>query len=75
MKKKIVVYSLGLAVCISAVAGIAFAGKYNEQQSVVTEERRLPVRSAEETLHAEALTEEISLTENIEDTEGEEKTT
>lgn len=75
MKKKIVVYSLGFAVCISAVAGIAFAGKYNEQQSVVTEERRLPVRSAEETLHAEALTEEISLTENIDDTEGEEKTT
>ena len=75
MKKKILIYSLGVAVCFAAVGGMATTTAKKENVTVVTEEKKIPVRNAADTIDAGALSEEISLTENIDDTEGIEKTT
>ncbi len=73
MKKKILVYSLGIVVCLAAISGID-ANSEKENVIVVTQEKKVPVRNASETLDAEAISAEISLTEKIDDTEGVEKT-
>lgn len=75
MKKKILIYSLGVAVCFAVVGGMATTTAKKENVTVVTEEKKIPVRNAADTIDAGALSEEISLTENIDDTEGIEKTT
>ena len=75
MKKKILIYSLGLVVCLTAVGGMATNYVKKESETVVTEEKKIPVRNAADTIDAGALSEEISLTENIDDTEDIEKTT
>ena len=75
MKKKILVYSLGVAVCLASIGGIVLKSAEKESLTVVTEEKKIPLRNAADTLDAGALTEETSLTEMIDDTEGIEKTT
>ena len=75
MKKKILVYSLGLVVCLAAIGSIAVQNAETERVEIVTEEKKVPVRNASDTWDAGALSEETSLTEMIDDTEGAEKTT
>lgn len=75
MKKKILVYSLGLVVCFAAIGSIAVNHTEKESVTVVTEEKKVPVCNAADTIDAGALSEEISLTENIDDVEEVEKTT
>ena len=75
MKKKILIYSFGLVVCLMAVGSMAANYVQKESVTVVKEEKKVPVRNAADTIDAGALSEEISLTENIDDTEDIEKTT
>ena len=75
MKKKILIYSFGLVVCLVAVGSMASNYAQKESVTVVKEEKKVPVRNAADTIDAGALSEEISLTENIDDTEDIEKTT
>lgn len=75
MKKKILIYSLGFVLCLTAIGGMATNYVKKESETVVTEEKKIPVRNAADTIDAGALSEEISLTENIDDTEDIEKTT
>ena len=75
MKKKILVYSLGLGICLVAVCSIARKDVEKESLEVVSEERDIPVYTAGKKFEADALSGDTSLTENIVDTEEIEKTT
>lgn len=75
MKKKKLVYGFGLALCIAGLLGVSVNTLPAARKETITEEKKLPDRLAEETLEAGALSEEVSLTEMIDDTESTEKTT
>ncbi len=73
MKKKMVLYMTGVAVCMLAVVGLyRVTGSSSAYETV--EEKKLPVRNAAIEKEAEALSGEESLTETIDDMEGAEKT-
>lgn len=74
MKKKKLVYGLGVMLCLAGGAGAAVNILTDTGEKIVTEGKKLPVRSAAGIFEADALSDEASLTEGIDDTESTEKT-